>query len=103
MPYRTRKGGRASGHDDDKAYQVVHVGDPPHSTLVKGEYKIPQSPIHMLKTDYAASGSGMMHDSSDKGYHLKGSYNNFRMPRIDFPKFDGEHPRLWKKNVRNIS
>jgi hypothetical protein len=81
----------------------VNVGDPPHSTLVKGEHKIYQPPIHMLKTDYNASGSDLMHDSGDRGYQHRGSYKYFRMPRMDFPKFDGEHPRLWEKNVRNTS
>jgi hypothetical protein len=75
----------------------VNVGDPPHSTLVKGEHKIYQPPIHMLKTDYNASGSDLMHDSGDRGYQHRGSYKYFRMPRMDFPKFDGEHPRLCKK------
>lgn len=44
--------GRASGHGKDKNYQGVYVGDLPHSTLVKGEHKIYQSPTHTLQTDY---------------------------------------------------
>jgi hypothetical protein len=68
----------------------------PHATLVKAEHKIPQPQVHMLKTDYFASGSGPSYDTTENGYQYKSMHRDFRMPRIDFPRFDGEHPRVWK-------
>jgi hypothetical protein len=50
----------------------------------------------MLKTDYSGSGSGPSYDTAENGYQYKSMHKDFRMPRIDFPRFDGEHPRVWK-------
>jgi hypothetical protein len=57
----------------------------PHSTLIKGE------------TDYAVSGSSPIHDVCDKEYQSRCVHRGFRIPRIDFPRFEGEHPRVWKE------
>jgi hypothetical protein len=33
---------------------------------------------------------------------LKGVNRDFRRPRIDFPRFEGEHPRIWKEKCEKI-
>jgi hypothetical protein len=36
-------------------------------------------------------------EESSGHYHSKGFARDFHMPRIDFPKFEGEHPKIWKE------
>jgi hypothetical protein len=92
------EGGQASGHGVTNDIQGVQLGNfSPHVTLVKGEHKISQPQPYMLKTDYTASGNGSFYDAGEKGYQSKNVNRDFRMPRIDFPRFDGEHPRVWKE------
>jgi hypothetical protein len=92
------EGGRASGHGTSSTYQGVLLGESSlQATLVKGEHKHSQSPPLVLHTDHHASKMSQFEDENRGHYHSKGLTRDFRMPRIDFPKFEGEHPKIWKE------
>jgi hypothetical protein len=94
--------GRASGHHTQSSHQGANGGTSfPHATLVTGEFKQTKIPTQKLKTDYFASELSQLHDNQDRSHQYKGVPRDmpreFRMPHIDFPRFTGEHPRLWKE------
>jgi hypothetical protein len=82
--------GRAKGHREDNDFQGGDAGGFPHLTVGKGEYK-------PLKTDPFQD----IHESS----HARGIFTvsqhhepkDFKLPKLDFPKFDGEHPQVWRE------
>jgi hypothetical protein len=92
------EGGRANGRGDPTGSQGVPMENPlPHATLIKGEHSKFQTPPITLHTDYVASKFSQYEDESSRGYQSNGVNRDFRMPRIDFPRFEGEHPRIWKE------
>jgi hypothetical protein len=94
--------GRASGHHPQSSHQgAIGRTQFPHATLVTGEFKQTKIPTQKLKTDYFASELSQLHENQDRSHQYKGvprdMAREFRMPRIDFPRFTGEHPRLCKE------
>lgn len=86
--------GRAIGHGKNAIHQGVDPGSSaPGSTLVKGENQ-----IHKLFTAH-----NDIPEASGKHNHMFGhSYNQYepreyKLPKIDFPKFYGEHPQVWRE------
>jgi hypothetical protein len=102
--------GRASGHDVHLSQQGLEsMGKSLDSTLLKGTFQFPKVPLNPYDIP-ESSGKGM-HFSKDptEAIHKKElfPYNldtkEPKLPRLDCPEFNGEHPRVWKENVRNIS
>ncbi|BAH94861.1 Os10g0383200 [Oryza sativa Japonica Group] len=54
--------------------------------LVKGKSRFPNSPI-----TFDIGESSVQNQSSNR-------FHGPRLPKSDFPKFDGDNPKLWKKN-----
>ncbi|CAO2192172.1 unnamed protein product [Urochloa humidicola] len=82
--------GRANGHCVEK----FHQGADPRSstsdpTLVKGENSLRQ-----LKFDLDPSYTSDRKVESGRN----SEHREFKLPKVDFPKFNGEHPRLWREN-----
>lgn len=53
-----------------------------------------------LYDDYMRGMNGRNHvdlegRNCDTGFNPRG-HKEFRLPKVDFPKFDGEHPKVWK-------
>jgi hypothetical protein len=85
--------GWAKGHDVDKQFQGRDSGIPfPNLTPGKGEYTALRTAPY---TDIP-KGSGSKYSSFGPHSHQYGS-KYFKLPKIDFPKFSGEHPRVWKE------
>ena len=53
---------------------------------VKGEHPLPKPPVPP-PTMHASSS-----DPPNSGYH---GNSNSKIPKVDFPRFDGDHPKLW--------
>jgi hypothetical protein len=83
--------GRANGHHKYKFHQGVNVESSINdSTLVKGENQFFKSPV--MHTD--------LPETSTKKHYLFSSQHDsreFKLPKLDFPKFNGEHPRVWRE------
>lgn len=82
--------GRAKGH----RVLPQHQGDDArlpnlHRTLVRGEKPYPNS-IHADDiSEY------MSHRTSP--YLQQSKYHEFKLPRVDFPRFESEHPKIWRE------
>ncbi|CAO2189278.1 unnamed protein product [Urochloa humidicola] len=90
VPLR-EEGGRASGHRENTNNQGDDVGNQlPHTTLVKGEHKLPSSARYTF--DQFDSGER-------KGFHnsSRSDPRDFKLPKLDFPKFNGDNPRVWRE------
>ncbi|RLN34410.1 uncharacterized protein C2845_PM03G18270 [Panicum miliaceum] len=82
--------GRANGHRVVPHYQGADGKNSfLHHTLVKGE-----SPTHKLHT--ALVDEPESSDRKHGTYHQH--HREYKSPKIDFPKFNGEHPKIWKEN-----
>ena len=85
------EGGRADGYHKEKYHQGVNVGSPTNnSALVKGENQFPNSTF--VAVDFPETSTrrqNMFAHQSDS--------REFKLPKLDFPKFSGEHPRVWKE------
>jgi hypothetical protein len=84
------EGGWAKGHRVDHSYQGDDVGTPlPHHSLVKGK-----------QTNSSAPFTLNFHDGGPKNelVHAYPYQKEYRLPKTGFPRFDGEHPRIWKEN-----
>lgn len=80
--------GRAMGHGVPNSNQGVGARfQPSHPALVKGELPNPKSMV-----DGFPEHSSRMHNSYQ--FHTEREY---KLPRVDFPKFYGEHPRIWRE------
>jgi hypothetical protein len=83
--------GRAKGHDERPVFQgASSMGKSLDFTLTNGEK-------HTLKTAYSE------YDISEHEHKKSSCLNqyhdnrDYKLPKIDFPKFDGEHPRVWRE------
>jgi hypothetical protein len=107
--------GWAKGHRVETSHQGADVGAlDPHHTLVTGEnlksklcfqFDIPES--SHKKVQLGVVSYVLNHERDDKKYH---SYHNspkehssyhhqtkdYKLPKLNFPVFTGEHPRAWK-------
>jgi hypothetical protein len=84
--------GRAIGHSSDKQLQGGDSGGSfPYHTLGKGEYKT-------LKTTHFDDipESSMTRNKSSFQYQQYDP-RAYKLPKIDFPKFDGDHPQVWRE------
>ncbi|CAN6297822.1 unnamed protein product [Urochloa humidicola] len=86
-PWREEEG-RANGHCDDQLHQGVDPGSLTlDSALVKGE----QQQLKPIISDIELPEANWRHRN------MGNSHSDYKLPKIDFPKFTGEHPRLWKE------
>lgn len=89
------EGGRANGHGVPQLHQGEDARFPTvHHTLVKGEKHNHNFASHDDSTPFTN------HRDNFSPYQHR-SYD-YKLPRIDFLTFEGEHPRVWRENVRNI-
>ena len=82
---------RPQGHGDETALQgnVTSSHRAMAPALAKGTRVFRHSPVTFdLSGD--EDGDSAMHDSRNR-------YRNARPPKSDFPKFNGDNPRWWKK------
>jgi hypothetical protein len=107
--------GRAKGHRVETSHQGADAGAlDPHHTLVTGEnlkpkpcfpFDIPESShkkIHLGVVPYVVN---LEHDDrqihsyhnspkEDSSYHHQPK--DYKLPKLNFPVFTGEHPRVWR-------
>jgi hypothetical protein len=84
--------GRAIGRSKDKQLQGGDSGGSfPYHTLGKGEYQT-------LKTAHFDDipESSMARNKSSFQYQQYDP-RTYKLPKIDFPKFDGDHPQVWRE------
>ncbi|CAN6360906.1 unnamed protein product [Urochloa humidicola] len=83
--------GRANGHSVKHHHQGVDVGNHlAHPTLVKGEQQILNSARFTFDQP----------ESSDrKGFQISNYHEprDLKLPKLDFPKFSGDNPRVWRE------
>jgi hypothetical protein len=98
--------GRATSHGKS----ILHQGDnsgasAAGSTLVTGENLKLKTPSIQHFHDYHSRklGTGEVYnleyqeDVDRKTYNQSSHPRDFKIPKLDFPKFNGEHPRVWKE------
>jgi hypothetical protein len=89
VPVREEEG-RAKGHGMDNNLQGAEGGVLPPLTLGKGEYKpLKTAPFTEIPESSNARGCSAYH-------HSPYEPRDYKLPKVDFPKFDGEHPHVWK-------
>lgn len=82
--------GRAKGHRVDVHYQDADgQGSTLHHTLVKVEHYEPKSSPLIVDAPETSART-----RSTTPYHSSGDY---KLPKVDFPRFEGDHPRVWKE------
>ncbi|KAG2647139.1 hypothetical protein PVAP13_2KG562900 [Panicum virgatum] len=82
------EGGRANGHRVVPQYQGADGKNSSlHHTLVKGEQHLHNSSRVL---DFPESSHRRDYDGSFQ-------HKDYKLPRLDFPKFDGSHPKIWKE------
>lgn len=82
--------GRASGHRVEINYQGDDVRNSTlHHTLFKGQ--IPHAKSTFVHVD--------THESSRRWNQSRNqsNYNDYKLPKTKFPKFTGEHARVWRE------
>ncbi|XP_004971882.1 uncharacterized protein LOC101768429 [Setaria italica] len=88
VPMREEEG-RANGHRVEQSYQgSADRALVPKHPLVKGE----QSQFHPRNILECGDSIGRPYAS----YHSTHSNHTFKMPKTDFPSFDGDNPKWWK-------
>jgi hypothetical protein len=65
-----------------------------HPALAKGTRAFPHSHVSF---DLGSKSSFAAEDDDSSGTESRFTHHNSRPPKSDFPKFDGENPRWWKK------
>jgi hypothetical protein len=86
VPLREEEG-RAIGHDKDIIHQGVDPGSSaPGSTLVNGEHSYTKLSAAHIE----------IHDPGSRKTYLGCTPKEFMLPKTEFPKFNGEDPRIWK-------
>jgi hypothetical protein len=69
------------------------------STMLKGAYLHPK-PLH-TQFDSMEHSAKMQFEILEHSGKMHGYYDQhpkeYKLPRLDFPVFDGEHPRVWKE------
>jgi hypothetical protein len=84
---------RPSGHRQAHRNQGVGTGEDHTSShaLVRGEHSEAYDPDVVLSDD------DVDNVTQDRSGHTRNNFGS-RLPKSDFPKFDGENPKWWKKN-----
>ncbi|CAN6299958.1 unnamed protein product [Urochloa humidicola] len=79
--------GRAKGHGDMTNHQGTSAGAlVTQNALVKGEHS---------KSQFTSGASfDLVDEPQRKSYHQ--NLKEFKLPKLDFPKFTGENPRVWR-------
>jgi hypothetical protein len=89
IPLREEEGW-AKSHGDDKKFQGVDSGNPfPNLTLGKGEYKTLKTTAYIE----VPKGSGSKYPTFNPHPHQYGP-KEFKLSKIDFPKFHMEYPQV---------
>ncbi|CAN6241659.1 unnamed protein product [Urochloa humidicola] len=82
------EGGRANGHSNATTHQGTSVGVPStQKTLVKGEHQ------HFQTSNFAVDNP----ETSTRHRETSKFQYEYKLPKLDFPIFTGEHPRIWKE------
>jgi hypothetical protein len=74
----------------------------PDHALVKGKRHVQNTPVHFELGGDSGRNNPRMHDNSrmhDSGYSSYSTYSDrsfSRMPKTNFPRFDGDNPKWWK-------
>ncbi|CAN6292538.1 unnamed protein product [Urochloa humidicola] len=80
---------RARGHREEYSHQGADPRISLDPTLVKGEQQLSRSlkfiPEFTTSNVPKHMDMGRSHD-----------YKDFKLPKLDFPKFSGDHPRVWR-------
>ncbi|CAN6212014.1 unnamed protein product [Urochloa humidicola] len=80
--------GRAKGHGDITHLQGDSVEAPTtQNALVKGEQQNFKSSTFVEIPETSTRRTSHYHDSS----------REFKLPKLDFPVFEGEHPKIWRE------
>jgi hypothetical protein len=86
--------GRANGHGKNIIHQGVDPGSStPGYTLVTGEIPNHTSCTVDVELPEFSSKRNLMF-GNHSNHH---SPRDFKLPKIDFPKFEGEHPQVWRE------
>jgi hypothetical protein len=106
--------GRAKGHRVESSYQGAGAGAlDPHHTLVTGEIPQPKSfhqfdtpesshtKVHFGDVPYTAhveqdNRKYHTHHNSPKEFAPYHQPRDYKLPKLNFPVFTGEHPRVWR-------
>jgi hypothetical protein len=92
---------RPNGHHsaDENLGIVIHASKAAAHALSKGTRAFRHSPIAF---DLGSKSSFAGEDDDSTGTESRFTHPNSRPPKSDFPKFDGENPRWWKKDCEKI-
>lgn len=84
---------RSDGHGRDTSHQGVAIGasTAPAHALVRGKREFPQTPVRFELGEHSQTTDQSPHT----GYLER--HGPCRMPKTEFPKFDGDDPNWWKK------
>lgn len=86
--------------DDEQAVGRCHPQDlqggdarvtTPHHTLGKGEFPNPKT-SPKFSTDFPEPSRLREPQTTFGGYNRE-----YKLPKVDFPKFEGEHPQVWRE------
>jgi hypothetical protein len=76
---------------DGRREVIQHQGTASERALDNGAY-------HITRNQHESGPSNVVHITSNR-LHRDTSHNEFRMPKTNFPKFDGTHPKMWKEKA----
>lgn len=83
--------GQDNGHNIRVQYRVADGrGSYLHHTLVKGEQK------HLKSIAFDVD-SPETSDRRHNFHHYQSSHYEYKFSKVYFPKFDGDHPKVWKE------
>jgi hypothetical protein len=108
VPTREEEG-PATSHDKNINHQGVDLRSlAPSSTLVTGENlkQKPSFPFDLPESSTKHLGYTGTYTLDTQPHHDRKSYNHspnptdFKIPKLDFPEFNGEHPRVWKERCK---
>lgn len=80
------------GHSvaDNHEGRALGASMPQGRALVMSKHQFPNSPVHFDLGESSDRGMGSSFGGTKSGGN--------RLPKTDFPKFDGDNPKLWKTN-----
>jgi hypothetical protein len=81
--------GNASGPDGHRE-EIEHQGTASEHALVNGTY-------NTASTQFGPGSSHVQFHDHRSGRDT--AHADFRMPKTNFPKFDGTHPKMWKEKA----
>ena len=85
---------RPQGHRRQSTHQGVAFREDQTSgrTLVRGEHS------NTNEFDYSLSDDDIEHESNGNTHHRHRHNSGQRLPKADFPHFNGDNPKWWKKS-----